>query len=217
MNKPLENELKTFATRLRWARIKEKISIEELCVRIGHIVSKQIISKYETGLFLPSREIQEALSLALHTSVDSFAEVLSPEIESVKISFRKRSTASAKDIAALKIIILEKVEKYIQIEKILKINNNIDIPSLNKLILSQEDAIEHAKYLRESWGLGRQPISNTLNLMEQHGIKVILLETSEKFDGISGKAGDNNPFVVLNDSQNNLQLQDHNNLDIKLE
>ena len=55
----------TFGIRLRAARKRAGLSLEELSTQIGGIVTKQALSKYEKGRMMPSPEILRLLEEAL--------------------------------------------------------------------------------------------------------------------------------------------------------
>ena len=65
-------ELEIFAQRLKQARILKKISMDQLVQRIGCIVSKQAISKYESAKMKPTSTILIALATALEVDVEYF-------------------------------------------------------------------------------------------------------------------------------------------------
>lgn len=44
----------------------------------------------------------------------------------------------------------------------------------------------------------KSPISNIIELLEEHKIKVIEIDAPESFDGLSGFAGKERPFIILN-------------------
>lgn len=61
-----------FSQRLKSARLINGLSMDSLCEKMNHIVSKQSISKYEKGIMMPDSTILIALSKALNVSVDFF-------------------------------------------------------------------------------------------------------------------------------------------------
>ena len=63
-------ELEIFAQRLRQARILKKISMDKLVERIGGLVSKQAISKYESAKMKPTSTIMIAIATALDVDVN---------------------------------------------------------------------------------------------------------------------------------------------------
>ena len=190
--------LEIFAKRLRQARIKEKLSMGALCEKVKGVVSKQAISKYEAAKMMPSSPILIALSEALKVDLDYFFQPFKFDVEEVKISFRKKSSITAKDTASLKIHIQEEIEHYLEIEEILGMDATIyNKVKTDKMLSSPEDMIACASLVREKWQLGFAPIANVQDILEANGIKIIPITGPDDFDGVSGMANEQ-PIVVLN-------------------
>ena len=167
-------QLQIFAKRLRLARIKAKLSMQSLCDSMEGLVSKQAISKYESAKMMPDSTVLIALAKALAVSVDYFFRPFSFDTDNFKVSFRKKASASVKEIEALKAQIQDRVERYIEVEKLLMIVAP-DLPSYSgKPIENDDDMVACAKKLRQEWNLGNDPISNVQDMLESHGIKVVL-------------------------------------------
>ena len=66
------NSKEIFGRRLKLARQKEKLSLEELSNKTGGAVSKQTISKYEAGKAMAGSDILEKLANALKVSMEYF-------------------------------------------------------------------------------------------------------------------------------------------------
>src|SRR5690606_5137354 len=79
----------------------------------------------------------------------------------------------------------EYVERYLEIENILGIQNQFSNPLENDIISSEEDVKRAAEKLREAWRLGTAPIANVVELFELKGIRVILLEDVDEVDGFA--------------------------------
>ena len=69
---------------------------------IGNSVSKQAISKYEAAKMMPNSTILAALAIALDVEPDYFFRPFSFDLNEFKVSFRKKSDTSAKDVNAWK-------------------------------------------------------------------------------------------------------------------
>lgn len=191
-------QLQIFAKRLRLARIKAKLSMQSLCDSMEGLVSKQAISKYESAKMMPDSTVLIALAKALAVSVDYFFRPFSFDTDNFKVSFRKKASASVKEIEALKAQIQDCVERYIEVEKLLMIVAP-DLPSYSgKPIENDDDMVACAKKLRQEWNLGNDPISNVQDMLESHGIKVVLVDAPTEFDGVSGIVNKQHCFIVLN-------------------
>lgn len=201
----MEKRLITFAKRLRQARIKAQLSMGALSEKMDDIVSKQAISKYEQAKMMPNSTILIAMANALDVTIDYFFRPFTFELDEFKVSFRKKSSSKASEEKALKVQIQDEVERYLETEEILQVESpSLDVFQVPTLSTTK-DMIECAWKVRQSWELGRAPITNVMELLERHGVKVLMTEASEDFDGVSGIVNDNHPIIVLNSSQRNIE------------
>lgn len=199
------NELEIFAKRLRQARIKAQLSMEALCERMGNIVSKQAISKYESAKMMPTSTILIALAEALKVELDYFFRPFSFDLENFDVSFRKKSSVGAKEISALKVQIQDDIERYLEIEEILS-KEKTALPSIDTgVIESAADMEQCARKVREEWGLGKDSIANVQDMLEANGIKVIYTSAPEGFDGVSGIVNGLHYIIVLNNDKNHTE------------
>ena len=111
--------IKIFAQRLKQARILQKMSMDQLAAKIGGLVTKQAISKYEAAKMMPNSTVLIALATALDVDADYFFRPFTFDLENFQVSFRKKSNTSAKDVSALKVRIQDEVERYLEVEEIL--------------------------------------------------------------------------------------------------
>jgi len=190
-----------FGERLKRARIKAGLSMEELVAKASNIVSKQAISQYEKNLKNPSSTVLIALANALGVGVDYFFRNIDVSIG--EVDFRKQSTFGKKKQEALKEKVREYLERYIEIENILDIDYKFENQLDNETIDSLDD-IEHiATKLRANWNLGIDSIDNIVEMLELKNIKVLLVDDDKKFNGLCGKVNDEKShyFIVLNNSE----------------
>jgi Zn-dependent peptidase ImmA (M78 family) len=63
------------------------------------------------------------------------------------------------------------------------------------------DADRAAQYLREHWNLGNDPIPNLVELLEERGIKVLVVDSEENIDGLAAQVrrsrGEPVPVIVI--------------------
>lgn len=209
-----------FARRLRSARAMKQLSIDKLLVRVSDTcdmkISKAAISKYENALMLPSHEVRQALAKALDVDADYFFRPLVCTDENARIDFRRKSSMRVSEVNALTEKAKDKVERYVEIEQILR--NAEVIPSFAPMrksgkIQTKDDVRSFAIELRKDLGLGTSlPIPNVQHLLEDHGIKVIPIEEDDKFDGLSGQINENNIFIVFNRSKEHIERRRLTNL-----
>lgn len=184
--------------RIKRARIKGGLSLDALALKANNIVTKQAISQYEKNQKNPSSSVLIALANALDVGVEYFFRTVDVEIG--KVDFRKHSAFGKKKQEIVKEKVREYLERYIQIEDILDMQEPFVNPIENEKLETLDDIEEIVNKLRNEWGLGIDPIQNVVEMLELRNIKVLLLEDEKKFNGLCGKANndDCHPFVVLN-------------------
>ncbi len=196
MNK---NVREIFAQRLRQARTKAQLSMDELCRRTNGAVSRQAIFKYENGEMLPDSTRLMKICAVLGQDTDFFFRPFTFNVDTENISFRKTCIKGRK-LNVLKATIQDAVERYLEIDDILG-SEKTTFKQINpsKVALSTlQDMEECARKVREVWSVGAKlPIFNTQLLLMQHGIDVIACEGVDKFDGVSLVTYDK-PIIVLN-------------------
>lgn len=189
-----QNEI--FAQRLKNARVMKGYSMDELVSAMGNSLSKMAISKYEKCQLSPSSTVLISLSKALEQPVDYFFRPFTMQIESVK--FRKhKSKLAVKQEESIKQNISDMFERYITIEEICNASVKFVSP-FKKLVTSAEQVKEAALQLRDFWNIGSDGIINVIDLLEEHGIKVIEIDAPDSFDGLSSMVNDVYPVIVLN-------------------
>lgn len=190
-----------FGERLKRARVKAGLSMQELVSKADNIVSKQSISQYEKNLKNPSSSVLIALANALGIGVDYFFRNVNVNIG--EVDFRKQSTFGKKKQEVLKEKVREYLERYIEIENILDINYKFENQLKNNIINSLDDIEEISTKLRENWNLGIDPIGNIVEMLELKNIKVLIVNDDKKFNGLCGEVNDEEShyFIVLNNSK----------------
>ncbi len=83
---------------------------------MGNVVSKQAISKYESGKMMPDSSVLLSISRALDMPIDYFFRPFSFSVENVQ--FRKKSRLSVKEAESIKERIVDLLERYIGIETV---------------------------------------------------------------------------------------------------
>ena len=189
-----QNEI--FAQRLKNARVMKGYSMDELVAAMGNSLSKMAISKYEKCQLSPSSSVLISLSKALGQPVDYFFRPFTMQIESVK--FRKhKSKLAVKQEESIRQNISDMFERYITIEEICNASVKFVSP-FKKPLSSAAQVKEAALKLRNFWNIGNDGIINVIDLLEEHGIKVIEITAPESFDGLSSMVNDAYPVIVLN-------------------
>lgn len=173
-----------FGERLQLARKKAGLSLRGLADAMAGQVTPQAIGKYERGEMMPSSTVLIALVKALGVSMEFLAAPL--DVKLGAIDFRKSSGTSARDRHNVEALVLEHVERYLLVEQVLDLKSAAwEAPFAPRPVGTFEAAEKLASELRESWKLGGDPIPNVTELLEEKGIKVMLLELPESVSGLT--------------------------------
>jgi len=195
-----------FGDRLRLARKRAGLSLRALADRLGGQPSAQALGKYERGEMKPTSRVLIALSKTLDVPIGYFMSPVGAALDGV--DFRKSSTTSARDRARVEAEVLQDVERYLIVEEILDLNSAVwDKPDLDGHITDLAQAEQLADELREVWDLGEDPIPDMTELLEEHGIKVLLLSLPGDVSGLTclvRRSGERPavPVIVVNENHN---------------
>lgn len=194
-----------FGERLLLARKKAGFSLRGLADALGGTVSAQAIGKYERGEMMPGSGILIALSKALGVSVDFFAAPSGVRLG--EIDFRKHSGTLVRERAQVEAEVIEHVERYLLIEEIIGLESSEwQAPFAPQTIAAPEGAEHVAEQVRNQWRLGEGPIPNLTELLEEKGIKVMLLDLPDRVSGLTCKVHRPGkppvPVIVVNRNHN---------------
>ena len=177
--------------RLILARHRRAFTCKSLAERAG--ISPLTITRQEKGENQPDNSTIRRVADALAYPIKFFSRD-DPEVISVDaISFRSMASRTAKEQnAAIAAGVLG-------LELNSWIEDRFNLPRVQILDLGYEDNTEvAARTLRQHWGLGEQPISSMIRLLEAHGVRVFSLPVSTAaVDAFSFWSG-NKPFIYLN-------------------
>lgn len=185
-----------FGQRLKAARKMAGLSMDGLVEKLDGKLSKQAISKYENGLMMPDSGNLILIADSLGVGLDYF--FTEDTIELSAVNFRKKASLGKKTVESLKERIKDSVERYIQLETLLHIETKFTNPLGTLAIRGWEDIETAAKQLRKAWKIGMETeISQVIDLLEDHSVKVLELDEDEDFDGLSALVGFI-PVIILN-------------------
>jgi Zn-dependent peptidase ImmA (M78 family)/DNA-binding XRE family transcriptional regulator len=185
-----------FSKRLKSARTLAALSQDQLVEKMGNIVSKNAISKYEKGQMMPDSAILLTLSKALNVKPDYFFRPFTVEIENVE--FRKKQKLSVKKLNAIKQTVSDFIERYIEVEQFLNITAEFVNPIQHMGISNINDIEKAALQVRSKWKLGLNALPNVIDLLEDNEVKVVEIDAPDEFDGFSGWADGKIPIIVIN-------------------
>lgn len=185
--------MNAFPERLKSARKMKGLSLQELADKVSVSISKQALHKYEAGLMKPTGEVLIALSKALEVKPDYF---LRKSIELGPVEFRKNAKLSAKEIDSIKEKVRDFLERYLEVEQLLDLNVKFKNPIEGNSISDEWEVDKAALDLIKKWNLGHDPIPNVIEMLEDNGVRVIIIDAPEGFDGLSALV-DGIPVVVV--------------------
>lgn len=204
------NRRAIFAQRLQNARKICGLSQAELVAKMEELamklpilykaVSTTAIERYENGIMFPeSDKILGTLAVVLNTTIGDLLRPFAVEVDCSRFEFRKKSKLGKKAVEAIKLKIQQRIEKYVEIERIAGEEKQFDLNVLADIIVTDEESARQAAIkLRKEWNLGKGPIAQPILVLESHGVKVIEVEENpELFDGTSNTV-EGIPVLVLN-------------------
>lgn len=192
-----------FAKQLKAARHMANMSMADLAEAMGGKIKKQSISKYEKGLMLPSSENLNALANVLKVPVDYFFKTNTIQLED--LAFRKKAKLKDKEYHSIVEKTRDFIERYLEIESILGIKSTFKNPLSNNSTASKDDIEKAAVDLRKKWKIGLlSPLHKVIELLEKNNIKIIELDVSADFDGLSTIIQEI-PIIVINKKFDNVR------------
>lgn len=161
--------------------------MDALVAKMNHFLTKQAISKYETGKSVPGSEVLVRLAEVLNVKTSYFMQ--QPKVNVEFIAYRKHSRLPKAEAGRLQVQITNHLEYYCWLAALFPASDGkperrtaVSIPKPRQA-KSVEDAEKIAKELREEWKIGLDPIENLAETLEDHAAAVLALDADERFDG----------------------------------
>lgn len=172
--------------RLKSARTAAGLSLRALAEAMDRKVSAQAIGKYERDEDMPRSSVLSALAQALDVEIDYLLGDSDLQLEGVE--FRKPASTSRKEAAAIEARTLAFIERYLLVEEMLRLPTLHWVPPSSPAfkIASVEQADAAADALRHEWDLGGDPVPKLAELLEEHGIKIVSVDTPH-VDGLAAR------------------------------
>lgn len=190
--------MKNFPERLKSARLKSGLSIQDLVDRLDNQLSKQAISRYENGVMKPNGENLELLCQAL--GVDEAYFNRDTQVTLSEPSYRKLKRLSSRDQEMILQMAVDHLERYLELESLLGEEPALKVALREYQVSTIEEVETVAERLREKLGFGEDPIINLINRLEEEGIKVVEIITPLDFSGFATEMNGQYPVIVLNNS-----------------
>jgi transcriptional regulator with XRE-family HTH domain len=174
--------------RLKQVRLARGLSLEALAAKMGGLVTKQALSKYEHDKAKPSRQVLVKLAAALQ--VDAAYLWSEPTITVELTAYRKRARLPKKEQERIEHLVCHLLEERVRLQMRIHQRHSMDLPLKAFKVKCLEDADRAADELRGRWNLGMDPIASVVDVLEAHHIHVLEIDTDDRFDGIASVAYD---------------------------
>jgi Zn-dependent peptidase ImmA (M78 family)/transcriptional regulator with XRE-family HTH domain len=177
-------------SRLKVARQRAALTRKELAKRIG--VEPRAVTGFETGQYMPTEDNVARIARATGFPAEFFEEDDIELLNADGVSFRSmtKMTAKQRDAAVAAGSIAFVLNDWV--------DQKFDLVDSNVPDYRGATPEAAALSLRQSWGLGEQPIKNMVHLLESNGIRIFsLAENCVEVDAYSVWRGPR-PFIFLN-------------------
>lgn len=186
-----------FADRFKSARLRSGLSLQDLAKKLDYKVTRQALHRYEKGEVVPNSEMLALVSTAMDVRPDYFFR--ETQVELGKIEYRKLKRMPVKEEHKVIEQTREYLSRYLELEDILGIENKFVNPLENLGPVVDYKEVNHAaNLLRVYWEMGKDPISNVAELLEDKFIKVVEINADVSFDGMQTWVNKNIPVVAYN-------------------
>lgn len=174
--------MQAFGERLKQARVAAGLSQRALAEQVN--LSPMAISKYENSKMSPSSDVLLRLARALGVKFEYFFRPITVELAGLE--YRKRSRFPERKRAAIEQRARDELERYLAVESLFGPGAVAPFarPAVcDRSICGVDDAEAAAQALRNEWDLGQDPIDNLCEVIEDRGVKVVLVDADRGFDG----------------------------------
>ena len=176
--------------RISLARQRRGLTPAELSRRVG--IKPRRLSDIERGRQQPGALALARLAAELRFPESFFAADAVPELPDGAISFRARSKLSRAKRASAGSVGVLTVEFNTWLER------TFSLPGPDVPTFEAPGAEVAAEMVRSQWGLGGQPVSNMVHMLEAHGIRVFSLAAEHADVDAFSFWHEGTPYAVLN-------------------
>lgn len=180
--------------RLTQLRLAQNLTLDALSAKMGGIVTKQALSKYEQNQAQPSPLVLTKISAALGVKANYFLST--PQITVKFVAYRKAISLLEREKARVESVVTQCLEDRIRIQTLIGQTKTDDLPWNQLAISSLEDTESQATHMRTLWKLGVSPISDVVGAFEDHQLCVLSIDADEKFDGMSALGCDTSGNIL---------------------
>lgn len=191
--------------RVKIARRAAGLNQRALAEKAG--VTAMAISKYERGLNIPSSAVLLRLARALGIKTEYFVRPVTVTLRAggpqgpealTAPSYRRRISLLRNQEHVIMGQIQEWLERYLDLESFFEELPRFSLPDgLDRRVTSLDEVERVALALRQSWGLGQSPVESLVEVLEDHRVKVGLVDGPHGFDALTLWANDQVPVIVV--------------------
>ena len=158
--------------RLRQARLAAGLSLQGLADRLERPITRQALSRYETGASQPSPTRIADLAAALNVQPSSLLTESSVEIRWE--AYRKLAKLSKSRQEQLTALAVQRLEGELRLRELFHLSDRHDLPGPIE-VRDLSDCDYAAAAVRMRWNLGDRPVDSLIDLIEEHGGAVVAL------------------------------------------
>ncbi len=167
---------------------------------VGHLigVTNVAVSKYERGLVTPDGERLVGLSRALGVPVAQLVRQqtdLRLSVASYRWHPLKRQSRRAAEAVEAKAH--DWLERYVAIEQLLGEESHTTVADLRAAVDFTRDPEDAAERLRGHWQIGGDAIESMVEVLEDNGVKVLVLPEAGPMDACSYELNEGQPAIVV--------------------
>lgn len=169
--------------RLKQIRLARGLSLVEVTQRMDDLVTKQALSKYETGAAQPRPRILSRLAEALRVSPDLLRE---PAPFTITFAFRHGQPAlSASERKGIENRLHLALEQRVRLQAAIHPGVQVELPIEAFSVETMEDVETATEAARDWMQLGRDAITSVVETLETHNMHIFQWDAPEGFDGLS--------------------------------
>jgi len=172
--------------KIKQLRLARGWTLDDLVAKMGGIVTKQAISKYELGKSYPSPQVLMRMADAFN--VKAAYLIAEPEYKIEVIAYRKKTTLGEKEQKRIENTIKEGLCQRVRIQNLVCFDVALDVPVQKFKIKEIDDVEAAANHLRAMWHLGQEQIANLTTVLENKPVHILEIDVGDKFDGIAAVA-----------------------------
>lgn len=179
--------------RIRQARVSAGMSVQNVSATVG--VSRNAVYKWERGEDVPRQSIIIKLARLFDVDTDFFFREV--YVTMCTPAYRRKASLAKKAQDCVEARIALELEKQLFVDSLFPEREFPQFSAGSYRVWSMSDVEIAADQLRTSWGLGLDPIGSVISAVEEHGVRVVMIDGVEGFDGFSCFANGSMPVIAI--------------------